>query len=42
MATVFTLLFLLLVLSGPISAWIDHSGDMNDRDRRTTWPGAKV
>lgn len=42
MATVFTLLFVLLVLSGPLSAWIVRSADMDDRDRRGSWPGAKV
>ena len=42
MALVFTILFLLVLLSGPLSAWLDRSRDMNDRDRRTTWPGARA
>ena len=42
MATVFTVLFALLIVSGPLSAWLDRSGDMNDRDRRDSWPGARA
>lgn len=42
MSLVFTLLFALLIVSGPLSAWLGRSGDMNDRDRRGSWPGAKV
>ena len=42
MATVFTIFFVLLVVAGPLSAWRDRSGDMDDRSRRDSWPGARA
>jgi hypothetical protein len=42
MATFFTLFFALLIVAGPLSAWLDTSRDMNDRDRRGFWPGSRA
>jgi hypothetical protein len=42
MTTVFFLIALLLVLSGPFAAWLDRGADMDDRDRRGSWPGARA
>ena len=42
MTTVFTVLFALLIVSGPLASWLDRSGDMNDRDRRGSWPGSRA